>query len=238
MNPTDDLLIKRTSTADQVAQAIRGRILSGELKPGTPLREVALAGSMGVSRNTVREGIRVLVGEGLVRHSIHRGVFVSLLTIEDVTDIYRVRAIVETAAVSTHDPFPDTSLREMQRTVAELEGAIKASDSEAIVDADFRFHQQLVAALDSPRISALFATALAELKLGLVFLDSTDHQESPDNWLRHHREICSLLELGKYRECKKVIERHLSYAEGRLIRDMAAANDQNARPAGDSPDDA
>lgn len=220
----DDLLIKRTSTADQVAEAIRRRILRGDLTPGTPLREVAMAKSMGVSRNTVREGIRVLVGQGLVRHSIHRGVFVARLTAEDIADIYHVRAVLETAAVSRAHPFPEKALEEMERTVDGLEAAIKAEDSEGIVDADLKFHQRLVGALGSPRLSALHATALTELRLGLFFLDSTDVEERPEDWLMHHREICVLLRAGRRRECVRAVQNHLIYAEDRLVGRMPASN--------------
>ena len=67
------LSIRRVSTADQVASLMRQRILRGEFKPGTSLREVVIAAAIGVSRNTLREALRILVQEGLVRHSVHRG---------------------------------------------------------------------------------------------------------------------------------------------------------------------
>ena len=51
------LQIKRASTAEQVAEALREMILRGEIEQGQPLREVALAASIGVSRNTMREAI-------------------------------------------------------------------------------------------------------------------------------------------------------------------------------------
>src|SRR5262249_43322057 len=89
------LAIQKTSTADQVAGLLRERILRGELRPGTPLREVLLAGSIGVSRNTLREALRILIQEGLVLHTVHRGITVMELSREAVADIYRVRRILE-----------------------------------------------------------------------------------------------------------------------------------------------
>jgi len=52
--------INRVSVADQAAAILRQRILNGELRPGTPLQEIPLAASLGVSRNTMREAVRIL----------------------------------------------------------------------------------------------------------------------------------------------------------------------------------
>src|SRR5439155_1032253 len=54
------------ATAERVATVVRDRIVTGALPPGTPLRETALATELGVSRNTLREGLRLLVAQGLV----------------------------------------------------------------------------------------------------------------------------------------------------------------------------
>src|SRR3990170_4985376 len=89
------LRIKRASTAEQVAEMLREMILSGELQHSGALREVALAQRVGVSRNTMREAIRVLAREGLVTHHLHRGALVTRLTASDVEDLFRVRRTVE-----------------------------------------------------------------------------------------------------------------------------------------------
>src|SRR5438445_4880095 len=75
--------IHRVSVADQVAGILRQRILEGELRPGTPLPEIPLAASLSVSRNTMREAVRILALEGLLKRNIHRGVVVAL-SLKDV----------------------------------------------------------------------------------------------------------------------------------------------------------
>src|ERR1700745_326359 len=91
--------IHRVSVADQVAAVLRQRILNGELRPGTPLPEVSLSTSLGVSRNTMREATRILSLEGLLRRDIHRGVAVSQLSLKDVQEIYHLRRMLEIPAV-------------------------------------------------------------------------------------------------------------------------------------------
>jgi DNA-binding transcriptional regulator YhcF (GntR family) len=91
--------LARTTTARRVAETLRDHILSGRLAPGTPLRETQLSASLGVSRNTLREALRGLAEQGLVTHRPHHGVVVTDLTEDDVADLYRLRSVVELAAL-------------------------------------------------------------------------------------------------------------------------------------------
>src|SRR5207245_9566270 len=91
--------IDRVSVADQVATVLRQRILDGELRPGTSLPEVPLASSLGVSRNTMREAMRILSLEGLLKRNLHRGVTVSQLSVRDGQEIYQLRRMMEIIAV-------------------------------------------------------------------------------------------------------------------------------------------
>ena len=72
--PFGTLHLEHSSTVDRVADELRRAVFDGELESGTPLREVALAESLGVSRPTVREALGVLVAEGLATREPNRGV--------------------------------------------------------------------------------------------------------------------------------------------------------------------
>ncbi|MFF3140625.1 GntR family transcriptional regulator, partial [Streptomyces sp. NPDC057927] len=87
----DRALLGRTSTAERVSDILRSRIAEGYFPPGTRLSEDSIGGALGVSRNTLREAFRLLTHERLLVHELNRGVFVRVLTIEDVEDIYRTR---------------------------------------------------------------------------------------------------------------------------------------------------
>ena len=71
------LRLEHASTVDRVADELRRAVFDGELESGTPLREVAIAASLGVSRPTVREALTVLVAEGLATREPNRGVSVA-----------------------------------------------------------------------------------------------------------------------------------------------------------------
>lgn len=95
----DRALLGRTSTAERVSDILRSRIAEGYFPPGTRLSEDSIGGALGVSRNTLREAFRLLTHERLLVHELNRGVFVRVLAVEDVEDIYRTRALVECAVV-------------------------------------------------------------------------------------------------------------------------------------------
>ena len=99
-NVLDGITFERSSTAQQVAGTLRDVLLRGELRPGTPLRELALASSLGVSRNTIREALRMLAADGLVRYAVHRRVAVAALTERQVVDIFKARRMIEREAVA------------------------------------------------------------------------------------------------------------------------------------------
>src|ERR1035437_5414222 len=120
----DRTQINRESVADQVATLLRQRILEGELRPGTQLQELPLASSLGVSRNTFREAIRILSLEGLLRRSLHHGAAVSQLSLCDVQEIYQLRRMLELPAVlAARRPDPDL-LDEIRGAVEQYELAV------------------------------------------------------------------------------------------------------------------
>ncbi len=116
-DPLQGLEIKRASAVDQVVDALREMILRGELAPGTPLREIQMAESIGISRNTVRDAVRALAREGLVTHTMHRGAMVTRLAESDVIDVFRVRARIETQAIAASESATADQIAELEDAV-------------------------------------------------------------------------------------------------------------------------
>lgn len=84
---------------EEAADAIRRAIISGDLQPGQRLREVALAGELGVSRPTLREALRTLVQEGLCEQEPHRGFAVASLDAEAIRDLTDTRLVLDRMAI-------------------------------------------------------------------------------------------------------------------------------------------
>lgn len=157
------LSFRRVSAAEQVASILRDRILRGEIKPGTSLREVVMAATIGVSRNRLREALRILIQEGLVRHIVHRGITVTQLSPESIFDIYRIRRLLEMSAVEGGRLNPQ-GLGFLGAALDRLEKAADDQDWPALVEGDMRFHQSLVGLLGSERLDGFFWNLLPELR--------------------------------------------------------------------------
>jgi len=87
--------IPRQSLATAVADKLREKILNGELREGQQLRQDAIAAELRVSRIPVREALRQLEAEGLVTIIPHRGAVVSALSLEEIEELFEIRAVLE-----------------------------------------------------------------------------------------------------------------------------------------------
>jgi DNA-binding GntR family transcriptional regulator len=88
----DEPAVSHAQTTLDIAQALRVRIQKSELAPGEWLREVKLCSEFGVGRSIVRRALRALADDGLIEIEENRGARVSATTVEEVFDLYEVRA--------------------------------------------------------------------------------------------------------------------------------------------------
>jgi DNA-binding GntR family transcriptional regulator len=203
--------IKPVSIAGQVANVLREKILIGELRPGMPLHEISLAESAGVSRNTLREAVQMLVREGLVRHNVHRGRFVAHLTDLDIDDIYRVRRALEVSGVYASLKVDYGEVAALEECVDGIRRGIDARDWLQSVASDILFHRQLVAFLGSERLNYFFDGLLSELRLALVFIDRASF--SGQHLAAQHSELVQLLRARRVSECVVLLTQHLAESE-------------------------
>src|SRR5438270_4983537 len=96
--------IQRQTIASMTVEALRERILRGDYPDGEPLRQDALADELGVSRIPVREALRQLEAEGLVTFNPHRGAVVSSLSLDEIHELFELRAEIECDLLSPAIP--------------------------------------------------------------------------------------------------------------------------------------
>src|ERR1700730_10334748 len=210
--------IHRVSVADQVASVLRQRILNGELRPGTPLQEVPLASSLGVSRNTMREATRILSLENLLKRSIHRGVAVSQLSLKDVQEIYHLRRMLEISGVLGAKNSRSEVLPELRDAVEGYERAVRERDWLRAVGFDFQFHSLLIRFHRNRRLESFYQRVIGELRMGMVLVDRS--HDDPGALLPVHRKMYQLLAAGKLKHCAAGLAQHLDDSESRLSRVM------------------
>ncbi|OMI34509.1 GntR family transcriptional regulator [Streptomyces sparsogenes] len=202
----DRALLGRTSTAERVADILRDRIAEGFFPPGTRLSEDSVKGALGVSRNTLREAFRLLTHERLLVHELNRGVFVRVVTVDDLIDIYRVRTLMECGAVRGlgEPPYP---LEGVEAAVVAGERAAQAAAWQDLSTANIRFHQAIVALAGSPRADELMRGVLAELRL--VFHVMADPRRFHAPYLVRNRQILEALESGDAPEAERLLASYL-----------------------------
>src|SRR3954447_20751944 len=122
--PFGGLSLEHSSTVDRVADELRRAVFEGEIESGTPLREMALADSLRVSRPTVREALALLVAEGLATREPHRGVSVASPDPESVRDVSNARTVLETAGVRHWLRAAESSREAVRRALADYEEAV------------------------------------------------------------------------------------------------------------------
>jgi DNA-binding GntR family transcriptional regulator len=219
--------ISRVSVADQVAAILRQQILNGELRPGTALAEIPLAAQLGVARNTMREAVRILCLEGLLKRNIHRGVAVSRLSRKDVREIYDLRRMIEVQAVLSAKHRPPELMDGLRAAVDFYECSVRARDWSQAVARDFEFHSLVVRLRGNQRLEAFYHNVIGELRMGMVLVDRS--HDDPGALVPVHRKLYQLLQAGKLKQCAQLLVEHLDDSEARLGGIMAGEVDSMAR---------
>ncbi|WP_203337094.1 GntR family transcriptional regulator [Nocardioides limicola] len=209
------LTVEVASTVDRVAEELRRALFDGELAAGTPLREVALAESLGVSRPTVREALGVLVADGLAVREPHRGVSVVTPDLAAISDLSRARLVLESAGVRRWAEAGDEARDAVRSTLAAYTRAVTEQRSYAVLnELHLRFHLSLVALAGSERLVAAAETVYAELRLALAQVDRVrrDAHAQPESHLR----ILTPLEAGDLEAAEAQLCTHLADAEAAI----------------------
>ena len=173
------IALHRTGAADLIAQALREQLIDGELRSGDPLREADLAEAFDVSRNTVREALRLLTSAGLAVHEVHRGVAVKRLTVEEVRDLYGLRELCELAGALRAGALDEAGLATLRTPLDLSAAAVEAGRGRDAMTHDLAFHRAIVALARNRRLDAVFVGVLAELRLGLAMMEPASLEQWP-----------------------------------------------------------
>ncbi|MEV4110441.1 GntR family transcriptional regulator [Nonomuraea sp. NPDC049695] len=151
---------RRPPTAQQFVLAeLRRAITTGRLRPGTPIRQDALAEELQVSRVPLREALKTLEGEGLVTYKAHKGYCVAVLSLDDLREVYRIRELLEEEAVRhAVARLTDDDLDRLESAQEEVERAAAAGDVSAMATANRLFHMTLFDLAGLPRLARLIRT--------------------------------------------------------------------------------
>lgn len=201
---------------DVVFHTLRQAILKGELKPGERLMEIHLAQKLGVSRTPVREAIRKLELEGLVRMIPRKGAVVAEITISDLEDVLEVRMALEELAVKLAcRMLTPEQLEEIGALAEEFEQTLYGEDVGACAQADMRFHEAIYEATGNGRLVQILNNLREQMyRYRMEYLKDRDaHQQL----VQEHAEI---LEALADRDVERALEasgRHIERQKEHII---------------------
>lgn len=202
----------------RVANVIRDAILGGNLLPGSPLVEKAIAEDLDISRAPVREAIRMLAKEGLVESVPYKGSHVRRLSARDVEEIYSMRGLLERYAVRsalTSEPMP--SLAPLEAACAAMDTAATSGDLRALTAADERFHRALIALADHELLLGMWN--LIELRARHAMALRNGQMDDVMAVAANHRAIVGALRAGDLDESLRLVTEHVASGAQLILDD-------------------
>lgn len=196
----------RQTAHEYVRDVLRRAILNGELAGGTRLVQAELAATLDVSTTPVREALRDLASEGLVRFDPHRGAVVTELDSDELSDIYEIRRILEPHAMRQAVPHVTPPLLTQLRKVHQR--MIDDPASASFVDLNRIFHLAIYEAGSSSRMLSIIRSLedAAVMYIGAALKSVPGLREQA---IEGHEEILKALEAGDTEEAVAAIGRHL-----------------------------
>lgn len=196
---------------------IRRALLAGELRPGQRIKEVQLAGALGVSRPTLRESLQQLIHEGLLVQVPYKGIHVAQPTREELADIAEIRATLETMAALKLCRDPDSPAMEMVREA--LRAHLVALDSGDELRSDLthlELHRAIWDQAGSPTLRRIWPVIGTQIHMALTVDQAAIHDPERDR--RLHCRLIQLIEEGDEAAILAEVRAHIQESVDELIR--------------------
>lgn len=201
----------------EVAERLRQRIFSHELKPGTWIDEQALADHYGISRTPLREALKVLASEGLVTLKPRRGCYVTEISERDLDEIFTVMSLLEgQCAGTTATRATEADLERLRQIHAQLERAASGSDINGFFEANQAFHLALQEIADNHWLQHVIEDLRKVIKLSRhhsLFSEGRLEQS-----LAEHRAILAALDARDAGAAELRMREHLLSGRAALVR--------------------
>jgi DNA-binding GntR family transcriptional regulator len=210
MNTLPDETIQRVSMVDNVTERLRRALLSGEIKPGEPIRVSKLEKTFGVSHIPIREAVRRLEAEGLIIAEPQRAAVAAGVDLEDLGGLYDIRRIIECDVIRRSVArMSEADVERVRTALGALEAVAPDNDSPEFWDLHMDFHWALL----EPGATAWIRRVLDQVWLASqryirLFVSATF-----DDAMRDHRELLTACEARDEEGAEEILRRHLDRTE-------------------------
>jgi DNA-binding GntR family transcriptional regulator len=215
------------SLPEQIAERIYAAIVAGDYLPGERIREEALARAFAVSRGPVREALRILERDSVVRVIANRGAHVTPLSAKELNDIFEIRRVLAGAMVRRLGNADPALLARFGEQVRQLERVAGATDQAGYVAASVEVSLMLAQASGNERLAEIMRSLARQSwrYTQLALKDSRRRRESARNW----RALLDALSRGEAELAGQAMEKLVEDARIGAVRLLAA--EDGAEPA-------
>ncbi|MEU4574232.1 GntR family transcriptional regulator [Nonomuraea sp. ATR24] len=204
---------ERQSLREQVAHALRAALITGEMRPGVVYSAPVLAAQFGVSATPVREAMLDLAKEGLVEAVRNKGFRVTELSERDLDELTEIRRLIEVPTVARLADTGRAADFERLRPVAEeIVAAAEQGDLLAYVDADLRFHLELLALSGNAHLVEVVRDLRTRARL--YGLSQLSQRGTLADSAREHVELLDALKGGDVEAVRLIMSEHIQHVRG------------------------
>lgn len=216
--------VVHNSLHEQVADTLRQEIFSGTLAPGSFVDEVALCERLEISRTPLREAIKVLTAEGLVRHEPRRGCFVNEVTERDLEEIFPVIALLEgRCAHEAALRASDADLAALEALHDKLQEAARHKRIVDYYDTNYTIHEAIITLADNRWLAQVIGDLRKILKLArLQQLHAPGRLEQS---LSEHMAVFAALKARDAEGAEAAMRTHLT-RQREALRELARQQSQ------------
>jgi DNA-binding GntR family transcriptional regulator len=213
--------VRAERVADVVARRLAQAIISGEIAPGTRLREETLATAFSVSRTPIREALILLSANGLAHLEPNRGATVLQLTADDVSEVYHLRALLESESAALAAGRITPEVAESLFKICDRMSELRTAPASEQLAADTNFHYTIAEASGSRRLHALIrqVSAIPEAYRSGIPYTIDDMIEAE----QQHRAIAEAIRGRHDVEARRLMRSHVDWA-GRLAMQRIQPN--------------
>lgn len=207
---------------DRVASLLREAIVTGTLAPATRLSEPSLARQLRVSRGPIREAIRELAAEGLVRIEPRIGTFVTQMSSREIDEVFAVKGALEglAARLAAESGTEETRRALLAPILEQLDTAVAARDAVGYVALTRRFHEAILGLAGNSRLAGIYRT-LADQVQHLRGRALSVHRRLAQSCRDHHAIAAAIID-GRSAHAERLVRNH-NARTGRRLADAAAS---------------
>lgn len=210
--------LKFVSLADSAFESLENDILSGVYEKGDILTEISLSEKLGISRTPIREAVRRLEQEKLVK-LLPKGIEIIGLTKEDIDDIYAVRIMLEGEATARFaERADDDDLKTLSDIVDLQEFYTKKNKAEDINQTDSKFHDYIYKNCGSDVFSSILSSLHRKVqKYRKISIQDSDRAISA---VEEHKKIYEAIANHDKELSKKLVSEHITNAHNSIVNNL------------------